>query len=397
MRLLLAPMIAGNSPMLLLTDKFAPHPGGTAVIYRQWCDRLPPETVRVLTCWFPGWREFDASRPYRIERVPFVNIPKLRMPLVWAGLCAQALKTARAAPPPVVHVGQILETGLTALLLRRRYGTPYVVHTYGEEINYYHRFRSTRAWMRTVLRHASAVTSISRYTAGRMAQLGLWNGPVTLLYPAAETARFDGAGGEAVRARHGLGSAPVLLTVARLLRRKGHDRVLEALTSIRRRVPGVRYLIVGAGREEARLRELATRYGVRDAVVFAGAVPHGEVPAYFAASDVFVHPNRELESGDVEGFGIVFLEAGACRLPVIGGNSGGAPDAIRDGVTGFLVDPNSPAEIAERAIALLEDRSLRARMGEAGREWAAQFTWEAAARKVSGLSSAASGTPVPVA
>src|SRR5207249_7712222 len=141
--------------------------------------------------------------------------------LVWAGLRREGLRAARATRPDVVHAGQILETGLTALRLWRRFGIPYVVHTYGEEINSYSRFRFTRAWMRRVLHDAGAVTSISRYTIERMSRLGLWDGPVSLLYPGTDTGRFSGRGGEPVRSRYGLGQAPVLLTVARLLPRKG--------------------------------------------------------------------------------------------------------------------------------------------------------------------------------
>ena len=378
--------MSADPRLLLLTDKFAPHAGGTAVIYRQWCDRLPPAAVHVCTCWFPGWKEFDASRSYRIDRVPFINIPKLRMPLVWAGIRGLAVGLARRDQPGVVHAGQILETGLTALMLKRRFGVPYVVHTYGEEVNYYSRWRVTRNWMREVLRNAAAVTSISRYTVGRMSELGLWDGPVTLQYPGTDVSRFTGEGGEEVRRQYAIGDAPLLLTVARLLPRKGHDRVLEALPAIRAAVPGTRYLIVGQGMEEVRLRDLAARHGLQDAVIFAGAVPHEEVPAYFAAADAFLHPNRQLKNGDVEGFGIVFLEAGACGLPVIGGDSGGTPDAIRNGETGFLVDPYGVEEITARSIELLRDAELRRRMGAAGREWAAGFTWERAAESVWDLS-----------
>jgi len=372
--------------LLLLTDKFAPHTGGTAVIYRHWCDRLPPGAIRVCTCWFPGWREFDAACPYRVHRVPFLNIPKLRFPLVWAAILVDAARRVREYRPQVIHAGQILETGLTALYLRRRFAIPYVVHTYGEEINTYSRLRSTRAWMRAVLRGAAAVTSISRFTAERIARFGLWEGPVSLQYPGTDSERFDGAAGEEVRRRHALGGGPVLLTVARLLERKGHDRVLEVLPAIREVHPAVRYVIVGTGPAEQRLRALTQELGLGETVVYTGGIPHDQVPSYYAAADVFVHPNRELPGGDVEGFGVVFLEANAAGLPVIGGNSGGTPDAIRDGETGFLVDPGSAAELRDGILRLLGDRALRRRLGEAGKRWAAGFTWERAAARIWELS-----------
>ncbi len=117
--------------ILLLTDKFAPHTGGTAVIYKHWCERMPASAVRVFTCWFAGWQEFDAAQPYSIRRVPYIDIPKVRMPLVWMLIRREAFKASRHTPPDVIHAGQILETGLTALKLKKRFGIPYVVHTYG--------------------------------------------------------------------------------------------------------------------------------------------------------------------------------------------------------------------------------------------------------------------------
>ncbi len=361
------------------------------MVYTCWCDRLPTGAVEVCTCHFPGDEPFDRQRSYPIRRAPFVNIPKLRMPLVWLGIRRAALRAARSGRPDVVHAGQILETGLIALTLKRRFGIPYIVHTYGEEINRFSRSRVTRAWMHTVLREAAGVTSISRYTARRLASLGLYEGPVELLYPGVEAQRFAAGRREVVRRLYGLGDAPVLLTVARLLERKGHDRVLAALPQVLERFPDARYLVVGAGREEARLRALASELRVAERVLFVGSQPHESLPDYFAASDLFVHPNRELKNGDVEGFGIVFLEAGAAGLPVIGGDSGGTPDAIRDGVTGYLVDPNDVEVLADRVMRVLGDPDLRRRMGEEGRRWAARFTWEAAAEKVWELSRRAAG------
>jgi phosphatidylinositol alpha-1,6-mannosyltransferase len=170
------------------------------------------------------------------------------------------------------------------------------------------------------------------------------------------------------------------------MRRKGHDRVIEAMPCILKSYPDARYVIAGTGSEATRLQRLANELGVGHAVIFLGRVPDDEILALYQAADVFVHPNRELPSGDVEGFGIVFLEANACGVPVIGGNSGGTPDAIQHEVTGYLVDPNDVDEIAHRILTLLGDPALRKRMGQAGREWAKKFTWEAAAHTVWDLS-----------
>lgn len=381
--------MSADPRLLLLTDKFAPHQGGTAVIYREWCDRFPPGSIEVCTCAAPHAAAFDRTAPYSVRRVAFPDLPKVRMPLAWWGIARDAEAAAHKQRPDVLHAGQIIETGLATRRLALRLGVPYFIHCYGEEIHYWNRFPLTRSWMRAILRDAAGVTSISRYTVELLRSLRLYDGPVSLLYPGTNSARFQGADGRAIREQYAPGGGPLLLTVARLLPRKGHDRVLDALVVLRRELPDVRYLIVGAGMTEPALREQVRSLGLEDRVVFVGGVPHGEIPAYFAAADLFVHPNRQLANGDVEGFGIVFLEAGAAGIPVLGGNSGGTPDAIRHGETGYLVDPNNVDEIAGRIRELLQDPVLRRRMGERGREWAAQFTWEAAARQVWEMSVAA--------
>lgn len=367
--------------LLLITDKFPPHLGGTAVIYGNWCVRFPPAAIRVLTVQHPaGWPAYDEAAPFPLERVPWLDIPKIRYPLAWVRMWRAALHLVRHWRPDVVHAGQALETGWIARSLWRRCGIPYVVHTYGEELTCWSR-KSRWTWrqLRTILADAAAVTAISRYTAGLLTQLDLYHGPVTLLSPGVEVDRFAGGDGAAFRARHELGDGPILLTVGRLMRRKGHDRVLAGLRRICEQVPGCRYVIAGSGPEEARLRALAAELDLGSSVRFLGAVPRSEVPDCLAAGDVFVHPNRSLANGDVEGFGIVFLEAGAAGLPVIGGDSGGATEAVQHGVTGYLVDGEDVDEIVARCVELLRDPALRQRMGAAGREWAARFTWDAAA------------------
>jgi phosphatidyl-myo-inositol dimannoside synthase len=169
--------------------------------------------------------------------------------------------------------------------------------------------------------------------------------------------------------------------------RKGQDTLIRALPAVREAVPDAALLLVGAGRFHDELTTLAVSLGVQDSVVFAGGVPHAELPAHFAAGDVFAMPCRTRRGGlDVEGLGIVFLEASATGLPVIVGDSGGAPDAVRDGETGFLVDGRDVSAVADRLVVLLRDEPLRQRMGAAGRAWVeAEWRWDLLAARLRAL------------
>ena len=193
-----------------------------------------------------------------------------------------------------------------------------------------------------------------------------------------------GSGGAAVRARLGLTDRPVVVCVSRLVPRKGQDTLIEAMPRILASVPDAVLLVVGGGPYEADLRRLAVSTGVARSVVFTGAVPWAELPAHYGAGDVFAMPCRTRRGGlDVEGLGIVYLEASATGLPVVAGDSGGAPDAVLDGETGWVVRGGSPEEAADRITALLQDPELRRSMGERGRAWVEEkWRWDLLAERL---------------
>ena len=210
-------------------------------------------------------------------------------------------------------------------------------------------------------------------------------GRIRVAYPGVDATRFHpGVDGTAIRDRHVREGELMLLTVGRLQRRKGQDLVLRAMAALPSR-PELRYVIVGGGEEEESLKRLAGELGVADRVVFAGKVPDEELPAYYAACDVFLMPNRA-DGADIEGFGIVFLEAQATQRPVIAGRTGGAPEAVAEGETALLVGGEDPGELARALDELAASPRLRARFGRAGRERAARlFTWDDTARSVAEL------------
>ncbi|MEV0717238.1 glycosyltransferase, partial [Asanoa sp. NPDC050611] len=196
-----------------------------------------------------------------------------------------------------------------------------------------------------------------------------------------------GVDGQAVRDRYGIGDRPVVVCVSRLVPRKGQDALIRAMPAIRAAVPDALLLLVSGGPNYDRLRRLAASVGVADHVVFTRGVPWEELPAHYAAGDVFAMPCRTRGRGlDVEGLGIVYLEASATGLPVVAGDSGGAPDAVREGETGYVVDGRDITQIADRVSTLLSDRDLAHRMGTAGRAWVERdWRWQTQATRMRAL------------
>jgi phosphatidylinositol alpha-1,6-mannosyltransferase len=288
--------------------------------------------------------------------------------------------------PALVHAVRALPEGEAALLARLSGGTPYVCWCHGEDVSTALSSRELTFLMRRVYGGGAAVIANSRHTRSQLVGLGVKPDKIVVVHPGVDTGRFSPeVDGSAMRRRLAPGADLMLLSVGRLQRRKGHDLAIEAVAQLRADYAGLRYVIVGDGAERANLEALARSLGVGDRVVFAGELPDEEIPACYAACDLFVMPNR-VDDLDLEGFGIVFLEAAATGKPTIGGASGGVPEAIQDGVTGFLVGGLDVSELAGRIRMLADSPALRARLGGAGRERARHdFTWDGAARVVADL------------
>jgi phosphatidylinositol alpha-1,6-mannosyltransferase len=268
-----------------------------------------------------------------------------------------------------------------ARLVARRLGWKLVVFAHGTEITRsfpWHKRRSLLA----VFRSADLCLGVSRYTADVLIKAGIDSRHVRVLnnsvdidmyYPVTKDDELQAV--RALRKEFDSENRVLILTLARVIQRKGQDTVIEALAQLHKsnRLPpeGVRYVIAGKGtnNEIRRLQDLATRLGVQDFVYFSGRVPADAMRTFYNACDLYVMNSRRLREGedeDVEGFGITFLEAGACGKPVIGGRSGGVPDAVADGTTGFLVDPENIEELASCIARLILDTQLREKMGAEG-------------------------------
>jgi len=375
-------------PLLLVSQFFPPAVGGSAVLFENVYSRLGRD-VHVLTDPRSSPGPAGPQGAFRIHHAPLAT-PHWGL-LHPAGLIHHARTAARirrAAPSgAAVHCARVLPEGVAAWMARKTGGPRYVCWSHGEDLATASLSRDQKLTTQLVLRGADASLANSRNTADLLRGLGVPEREICVAYPGVDCERFrpDVDGGP-VRRRLGLGPEdPLLLSVGRLQRRKGQDLVIRAMAELAAELPRLRYAVVGTGEEETPLRELAAASGVADRVVFAGKVDDDDLPSWYAASDVFVLANRR-EGADIEGFGIVFLEAQAMERPVIAGASGGPPEAIADGETGFLVNGTDASELAAVIRRLAGDEALRARMGRAGRERVrTRFTWERAAAAVEEL------------
>jgi phosphatidylinositol alpha-1,6-mannosyltransferase len=324
---------------------------------------------------WPGAGAFDAAQPFPVVRHPTsLMLPEPRV-------LRRARQIAATEGCDRVWFGAAAPLGLLAkpLALQRS-----VASTHGHEVGWA-MLPGSRQVLRRIGRDLDVVTYLGDYTRARLAPL---MPRLEKLPSGVDTELFrPGAGGDEVRRLHGLADRPVVVCVSRLVPRKGQDVLIRALPAIRRRVPGAALLCVGGGPHLATLQRLARERDVAEAVVLTGSVPWEQLPAYYDAGDVFAMPCRTRRAGlEVEGLGIVFLEASATGLPVVAGRSGGSPDAVLDGTTGYVVDGTSVQAVAESVAGLLAEPERARAMGAAGRAWVEQeWRWDVLAGRLRAL------------
>jgi phosphatidyl-myo-inositol dimannoside synthase len=378
---------------LVVTNDFPPRTGGIQAYVHELVLRQPAGEVVVYAPAWPGAAEFDAAQPFEVVRHP----TSLMLPV--PAVHTRARDLVRAHGCETVWFGAAAPLALLADPLRRAGIGRAVASTHGHEVGWA-ALPGARQVLRRIGAGIDAVTYLGEYTRSRLAPALGPHPELVRLPPGVDADTFSpSVDGAPVRARHRLGDRPVAVCVSRLVPRKGQDALIRALPLVRRTVPDAALLIVGGGPYEADLRRLAERTGVARHVVITGAVPPAELPAHYAAGDVFAMPCRTRRGGlDVEGLGIVYLEASATGLPVVAGRSGGAPDAVLPGETGYVVDGRSVAAIARRLAGLLADPAAAAVLGKRGRAWVErEWRWDLLADRMRGLlTGAATGTPAGV-
>ncbi|MFF5474673.1 glycosyltransferase family 4 protein [Streptomyces achromogenes] len=366
---------------LIVTNDFPPRPGGIQAFLHNMALRLDPGRLVVYASTWKRGREgaeataaFDAEQPFTVVR------DRTTMLLPTPGATRRAVGLLREHGCTAVWFGAAAPLGLMAPALRKAGAERLVATTHGHEAGWA-QLPAARRLLRRIGESTDTLTYLGEYTRSRIATALTPEAAARMvqLPPGVDEKTFHpGSGGDAVRARLGLTDRPVVVCVSRLVPRKGQDTLIQAMPRILAAEPDTVLLIVGGGPYEGDLRRLARQTGVAGSVRFTGAVPWAELPAHYGAGDVFAMPCRTRRGGlDVEGLGIVYLEASATGLPVVAGDSGGAPDAVLDGETGWVVRGGEPAEAADRIVTLLQDAGLRRRMGERGRRWVEEkWRWD---------------------
>jgi phosphatidylinositol alpha-1,6-mannosyltransferase len=365
---------------LLVTNDFPPKIGGIQSLLWEWWRRLPPDEFAVLTSPYRGAAAFDARQPFRIERVREAVL--LPHPL----MVRRVNELAADVGAELVVLDPAVPLGLIGPSLDR----PYDVVLHGAEVTVPGRLPGAKQGLGYVLRNARHVIAAGHYPAAEANLAAGRTLPTTVVPPGVDTERFRPLSDqERQRARLDLDlpvDAFVIAAVSRLVPRKGFDTAIRAVARLRRDHPDVLLAIAGGGRDEQRLRRLAA--DLKAPVRFLGRVGHDDLPRFYGCADLFAMLCRNRWGGlEQEGFGIVFVEAAACGIPQVAGDSGGAAEAVADGETGLVVpDPGGEAAV-DRTIAafrqLFDDADLRSSMGTASRERAVtEFSYDVLAARL---------------
>ena len=371
---------------LIVTNDFPPRAGGIQSFVHDMALRMPPTHVVVYaSTWRDGTEvaRFDAEQPFQVVR------DRTKMMVPTPRVTRRAADLLREHGCSSVWFGAAAPLALMAPALRKAGARRLVGTTHGHEAAWA-QLPASRHLLRRIGEGTDTLTYLGEYTRSRIASALTADAAARMvqLPPGVDEKTFHpGSGGAVLRAELGLADRPVVVCVSRLVPRKGQDTLILAMPRILREFPDTALLIVGDGPYRGELEKLAERTGVAAAVRFTGAVPFSALPAHFGAGDVFAMPCRTRRGGlDVEGLGIVYLEASATGLPVVAGDSGGAPDAVLDGETGWVVRGGSPDQAAERVLTLLRDPELRRTMGRRGRRWVEEdWRWDLLASRLQSL------------
>lgn len=368
--------------LLISSVYYPPDVGGISHFMSSMVSALGPDRVCCLTGVRAQGDQLKTKLTAGVYRRPLAFAkPKYLQAVGWAAAMSEIMVRER---PQAVQLATLYE-GYLGLWMRKWMRTPYVVYAHGNEV--LDAMQSDWDKPCQAIRSADCVLANSRFTAGLLKQTGVESERIEIVHPGCDVTRFQPTSvsddlRKAILGSHAQGK--VILTVGRLVARKGHDVMIRALPRVLKDIPDACYLIVGSGPAKPMLEELTFSMGVHGNVIFLENVGDAELPGLYGMCDVFVMSSRaDLDACDVEGFGMVYLEANSCGKPVIAGRSGGVADAVVDGETGLLVPPDSPEALAESICQVLTHKEYAERLGQQGRERAIrEFSWDAIADRV---------------
>jgi phosphatidyl-myo-inositol dimannoside synthase len=372
-----------STNILFLTDFFLPHTGGSRVYYHRLLSELVqqyPDRVTVLTKKVPGWEEYDdrqLNSALRIVRrfYPWPNWRYEQWPKYIPDL-ANVWLFARNNNIDIIHSGDLFPEGLVSVVVKKVLRIPFVAYCHGEEVTQIDYRRFLPKIRDLVYRSADAVVAANGFARACLVRIGVPEDRIFTITPGVDMATFmPKAANPALVTRYGVSGKVVLLSVSRLVERKGHSQILKALGKVRDSIPEFHYLIIGEGPEREKIKRIVAELGLGRHVSMVGKVASEELIDFYNLCDLFVLANRDIQ-GDVEGFGMVFLEANACGKAVLGGRTGGTSEAVIDNSTGLLVDPENIDEIASALRILISEPDLRKRFGAYGLQRArSDFAW----------------------
>jgi len=335
---------------LFIAKYFSPMVGGAIRWYEEVYKRYPVGKAFILTQEYNNYQPFDNKYPAPVIRTKEWGHPSIHPKFLdkYKMIYRAGKKIITNQNIELLHADNAIPAGLIALFLGRKFKINYILYAHGEEIVLYSRFFPEKYVSPYVYKHAKAVIANSSFTVNLLKELGVKEENIHLIHPGVDVEQFrPGLDTSELKNKYNLLNKKIIVTISRLQERKGQDYVIKAMPLILKEIPNAHYLVVGDGEEKERLEKLVKDLSLEDKVTFIGFVSEEELPYYYNLADVFILANRVTSTNDVEGFGMVFIEANACEKPVIGGKTGGAIDAIVEGKTGLFVNPTDERDIAD--------------------------------------------------
>lgn len=364
---------------LFIVNDFPPIKGGQSTYLYNLCRALPQDKFIVLAPQVSGDHAFDQMQDFQIIRKKYLfpipileKIFKIVLPMIYTQRIMQREEIG------ILHCAHVLSTGFIGLIFKKIKNQPYYLYTHSADILEYQNNSLIKFFLRKIINNANRIVTNSEFTKVKLLELGASENKIIKIYPRIDYQQFSKAiDVQDFLEHYHLAGKKIVLSVNRLVPRKGNDMVIRAFKQVITEIPNAVYLIAGEGPCLSMLKDLVASLNLNQHVMFLGAPDNNLLNKLYHLCNLFIMSSRELDNGkDVEGFGIVFLEANSAGKAVIGGNTGGIPDAVIDGQTGILVDPESTIHIAQAIIKLLKDEEYARQLGQKGRQRVKEeFDW----------------------